>query len=253
MNLVELTTLYAIVGAGSAVALLARTRRDTEVLDLFLLLTLWPLFGPFLMMREVDEERPGRADATRAAAATRVSPSEDDADFDLRGAAVLLEDGDGSSDGGDARPGVRDLEQRLERARSRRDALDELLARPRFDADSVEARCAALREQGATRAAVAASRRLEMIERLRELRREYDVQLTEIRELVAQLHVQTELVRIAGRDADTDRVIDDLVERVEELDAMLEVEDIVRRERAVAAPDGDATAPGSGLTASPAG
>jgi hypothetical protein len=53
VTLVELAVLYALVGGGIAVACLAAHRAGPA--DAALLVPLWPLWGPFLLLRAQDE------------------------------------------------------------------------------------------------------------------------------------------------------------------------------------------------------
>ncbi len=182
----ELLILYVLIGIGSAAAftLLAKQKR---LLDAAILVPFWPLYGPFLLL--------GRAQPAQ-----------------LGG---LLPDG----------AIVGELTDRLATAKTRVQEIDAVLARPELDEPSARARMTELAERGDDRAAASVQARLTSIERLRRLRERFMCELTEIDELLAQLRVQSEVVRLAGgAETNTRELVEEIVHRVEGLDAILAVD-----------------------------
>lgn len=202
MRLTELGLLYLVVGLGAATALIIARRRATEPVDVALLISLWPLFAPFLLMR-----------AQQPTTATDTIPAE------IEIIAELLPN---------AATG-RHLAERLERARLRVAEIDAVLATEPFDEDHIRRRLAELTARGEERAAESTLRRLHLLERLREFRARYQRQLDEVAELFAQLHVQAQVVRVVGGGDDAHALVSELMERVRGLDAILEVEESVAR------------------------
>jgi hypothetical protein len=204
MRLSELALLYFLVGLGCTCAFLVRRGRTeglaTLVADAALLVPFWPLYGPFVLLRtkESREELPSYL-AAREESGSPLSE--------------LLPD----------RELARAIDRRLALARSRVDEIDGLLDRPEFSEREAARRHQELLEAGDDRAAVTAQSRLASIGRLRDLRERFARELTEIEEILAQLHVQAELLRLAGDDEETASrdLVGELVTRIESLDEML--------------------------------
>lgn len=122
-------------------------------------------------------------------------------------------------------PKLARLQQCLAKAGSRIAEIDRLLARPELDARSAAARLVQLRERGDERAAASVQARLTSIERLERLRERFEREVTEIEELLAQLRVQSEVFRLAGgADTGTRELLDDIICRVDGLEAILAIE-----------------------------
>ncbi|HWN71291.1 MAG TPA: hypothetical protein VNM90_26820 [Haliangium sp.] len=237
MSLTPLAALYAAVGAGCVVAYwaaLGRTatsagRRRVAVADAVLLGLLWPLYGPFLLMRG-DED--ARADGPGALSHARPEAREVAFLGALRRArqtplgAVLPDEAT-----------ARALAQRLRVAAAKVTEIDGLLAQPVFDEDDVRRRLDELTARAASEWAVATARmRLQNIHRLRALRHRFAAELDEVGELLVQLTTQAEVLRLAGPAAspgggpggsidasgDPAELVRELVSRVEGLDQMLD-------------------------------
>lgn len=120
---------------------------------------------------------------------------------------------------------VRTLAARLREADGRMHELDRVLARPDFAVDDVRMRHAALVASGAQAAAATVELRLRTLAQLARLRERYRNELDEIRELIAQLTAQAELVRLQPTATHASReLVHELVARVEGLAEMEHVE-----------------------------
>jgi hypothetical protein len=220
MRLTELATVYLLVGFGCAVASLVHRRAGRTGLgatadrssapgrvgDALLLATLWPLYGPFLLLKLQGRDHPGTgAEAAFVVALRRA-----------RGTPLgaLLPD----------ESTVVGLAQRLRVAADKIAEIDGLLRRPEFSEPATLARLEELRRRDATECAlVAAGIRLQNIRRLRAMRDRFARELDEVGELLEQLTTQVELVRLAGAaDASSAELVRELVSRVEGLDQMLD-------------------------------
>jgi hypothetical protein len=189
---------YLVVGAVAALAWLARRG---AVVDALLLVPIWPMYAPVLLLASGD--RDGERQLLRALGRAASTPL----------GSILP----------DAATG-RALGRRLRAATARLRDIDAVLARPDFDAGAAQLRIAELTERGAPAGVVAtAELRVQTIERVRGLRQRFAAELDEVRELVAQLVAQAELVRLAGSgdDAATE-LVHELVARVEGLDHLME-------------------------------
>jgi hypothetical protein len=213
-HLTALGLVYLLVGLGCAAAVLARGRGSW--LDAALLLLFWPLHGPFLLLSASPE--PALAAPARAQPG---APGGHDAGLldALRRAqgtplAALLPDQETG----------RALAARLEQARRRVLEIDALLLQPAFSAQRALERQRELEQAGDRRAAQVAQGRVQHIERLKALRDRSQRELNEVGELIAQLRIQAEVVRLAGADEDTRDLIGELMHRIEGLDAVLEPE-----------------------------
>jgi hypothetical protein len=220
MRLTELTTVYLLVGFGCAVASLVHRRasgagRTTpadraavagRAADALLLAILWPLYGPFLLLKLQGRDHAGTgAEAAFVVALRRA-----------RGTPLgaLLPD-ESTAHG---------LGQRLRVAADKVAEIDSLLRRPEFSEPATVTRLEELRRRDATECALAAAGiRLQNIRRLRAMRDRFARELDEVGELLEQLTTQAELVRLAGTaDASSAELVRELVSRVEGLDQMLD-------------------------------
>jgi hypothetical protein len=235
MSLGPLAALYAAVGAGCVVAYWAALGRAATsaatsmgrrmaVADAVLLGLLWPLYGPFLLMRG-DEDAPvdgaaGRPEAREVAFLSALRRARQ-----TPLGAVLPDEAT-----------ARALAQRLRVAAAKVAEIDGLLAQPVFDEDDVRRRLDDLTARAASDWAVATARmRLQNIHRLRALRHRFAAELDEVGELLVQLTTQAEVLRLAGPAApgggpgggmdasgDPAELVRELVSRVEGLDQMLD-------------------------------
>jgi len=225
MNLTPLAALYVAVGAGCVVAYWGATVRGSTagasrrivVADAVLLGLLWPLYGPFLLMREGEapvQEGPAATEVAFLAALRRAR---------LTPLGAVLPD----------EATARALAQRLRVAAAKVAEIDALLAQPVFDEDDVRRRLDELGARGASEWAVTTTRmRLQNILRLRALRHRFAGELDEVGELLVQLTTQAEVLRLAGPAAgaqageggpgDVADLVQELVSRVEGLDEMLD-------------------------------
>ena len=181
MAIVEVAILYAACGVGFAAAVLVRKPRTLG--DALLVSLLWPLFGPFLFLREPPA---------------------------AKGLVELLPTPEA----------IAPLRARLAQAEARRAEIDALLVKPAFDIKALEERLASLEATSATPLALASARsRKKSIERLALRRKVLAAELEELAELFLQLETQTEVIRLAG-DVD-DSVCDlvaDIQSRLESID-----------------------------------
>ena len=226
MSLTPLAALYVAVGAGCVVAYWGATARGSvagasrrvAVADAVLLGLLWPLYGPFLLMRGEGEasvqDGPAATEVAFLAALRRAR---------LTPLGAVLPD----------EATARALAQRLRVAAAKVAEIDALLAQPVFDEDDVRRRLDELGARGASEWAVTTTRmRLQNILRLRALRHRFAGELDEVGELLVQLTTQAEVLRLAGPAAGTQAgeggpgdvadLVQELVSRVEGLDEMLD-------------------------------
>lgn len=189
MRLWELGLLYLLVGAGGAAAVLAKSRAEAaqRALDTALVLLFWPLYGPFLWMGSALA-RPGGASPLERLAA----------------------------DGREA------IARRVDAAEAKLAELDALLSRPELSAAAAEARRTELRARGDAVGERLAHNRLRAIERVHEIRAHFARELDQVRELMLQLEVQGELVKLAGEgDGGTRELLAELSVKVECLDEIV--------------------------------
>jgi hypothetical protein len=218
MRLGELATVYLLVGLGCAVTSLVHRRtpgslgasdrasRPGRAADALLLAALWPLYGPFLLLRlKGGDHATSGAEATFVVALRRARTTP---------LGALLPD----------EATVHGLAQRLRVAADKVAEIDALLARPAFSEPATLTRLEELRRRDATECALAsAGIRLQNIRRLRAMRDRFARELDEVGELLEQLITQAELVRLAGAaDASSAELVRELVSRVEGLDQMLD-------------------------------
>jgi len=186
VKLLELAFLYLLVGAGCAVFVLAR-QGAAHGLDAALLLPFWPLLAPALLAERA--ESPGK-------------PS------------LLLDESASAA-----------LERGMSAARSRIVEIDRALAKPEFSLDAALLHHADLESRGRPELADTAMRRVQNIRRLRALRERFTAELEQVGELLGQLQVQAEVVRLAGApDAGVKELVRELMDHVEGLDAALALE-----------------------------
>lgn len=202
MSVTQLSALYLLVGAGWAVAVTVHRKR-LDLIDAVLLGLFWPLYGPFLVLQQTASAgasgRSGFADSLQHARSTPLAdllPNQADAEA---------------------------LARRLEVAAAKRDEIDAFLADPDLSAERAEARWTELHNRGEERAATVAMSKVQNIRRLEALRDRFCRELEEVGELIDQLRVQAEVVRIAGSlDEDARELVSELVHRIEGLDAVLD-------------------------------
>jgi hypothetical protein len=203
---IQLGVLYLVVGIGCAAALVVQTgEMRGHTTDVALLMVLWPLYGPFILSKPAQVS-PGRrqnefVEALRRAEGTPLASL-------LPPAAAAV-----------------GLGQRVEAAEHRVVEIETLLLNPEFDEATADNRSKELQAKGESLAASIAAHRVQNIRRLKQLRDRFSRELVEIRELVAQLRLQAELVRLAGAaDGGSREVVQLLLARVEGLGAILDEE-----------------------------
>ncbi len=188
MKFIPMLALYLLIGLGLGVAVLVR--KNHPLSDALLMWVAWPLLAPLWFLSPPSQSTKGEEKTSGL-----------DDDIQTRAS------------------------QSIERASARCKAIDALLARPDFQADAIEARVANLKAAGEHRAAQLAARRLAQLEHLIRLRAGYNAQLEEVKELMAQLEIQNEMVRIAGGDAgDARDLASTLLVQIESLDDVLSLE-----------------------------
>lgn len=202
--LAECAVLYVLIGAGCAVALVLRSNGQRHPADVALLLAVWPLYAPFLLS-SAPAAIPGRPtdflDAIQRAAGTPL--------------ASLLP----------SPAAAAGLNARVLAAEQRVAEIELLLAQPEFSETAALARSQDLEARGETLAASIAATRARNIRQLQQLRDRFRRELSEINELLAQLRLQAELVRLAGAaDGGSREVVQTLLARVDGLGAILEEE-----------------------------
>jgi hypothetical protein len=189
MRLVELAALYLLIGVGSgAAAALRPTDPAKRWLDATLMVAFWPLCAPFLLLRAPEPGGATRSEIAFLLALRRAAGTP---------LATLLPD----------ETTARALGRRLRVAAGKLREIEELLRRPEFDDSS------------------ATGVRLQNIQRLKRLRDRFARELVELEELLAQLTTQAEVVRLAGApDSETRDLVNEILSRVEGLDAVLDEE-----------------------------
>jgi hypothetical protein len=200
MTLGTLGIVY--VGIGVALAIACAAMRRASVGDAIMLVIVWPIALPLVLAARTDDNESGELVAALARASA--SPL----------ASVLP----------DAETG-RVLQSRVREAATRLVELDELLARPDFDPHVAERRASELASRGAVAAAQTAQLRVRTLGQLRALRERYRAELEEVRELIAQLVTQAELVRLQPSIAQaSSEMVRELVTRVEGLDDLFAIQ-----------------------------
>ncbi len=197
MSLGMLGLCYVAIGLAITIGALA-LRRPISAGDAVFLIVLWPLAAPLTFGGQRDESDPGAAELVAALARAQASPL-----------AAVLPDAETA----------RVLASRLREAGTRLADLDQVLARPDFDEASADRRAQELAARGATSAAATAQLRVRTLAQLRSLRVRYRGELDEVRELIAQLVAQAELVRLQPAIAHASgELVREIVNRVEGLD-----------------------------------
>lgn len=203
MSLAIIGAGYAAIGVVLAVVLALGARSARGLADVVMLVVLWPLAAPLLLAGRQAPE-PDEPELVSAIARASASPL-----------ASILPDAETA----------RGLQARLHEAGARLVELDALLARPDFDPAGAERRAHELAARGATAAASTAQLRVRTLGQLRALRERYRAELDEVRELIAQLVTQAELVRLQPSAAHaSSELVRELVARVEGLGELLAFE-----------------------------
>lgn len=196
MSVAVIGACYVAIGVAITLGALVLRARRFAASDVVLLLLVWPLAAPIVLTSpsaaELDEP-----ELVTALARASASPL-----------ASVLPDAETA----------RVLQGRLREAGDRLAELEQLLARPDFDPAVAERRAHELAARGATAAAGTAQLRVRTLGQLRALRERYRGELEEVRELIAQLLTQAELVRLQPSMAHTStELVRELVTRVEGL------------------------------------
>jgi hypothetical protein len=196
MTLGDIGLGYAGIGVILAVALHARRRLAPS--DAVLLLAVWPIAVPLILTAARDPDESELVAAIARASASPLAPVLPDAET------------------------ARVLQSRVREARARLTELDRVLARPDFDPTAAEQRATELTSRGSAAAAATAQLRVRTLGQLRGLRKRYRTELDEVRELIAQLVTQAELVRLQPSTAQASgELVRELVSRVEGLGDLL--------------------------------
>jgi hypothetical protein len=187
---------YLALGAAVALGLIKRL----TALDAVLVTLLWPLYGPLVLLGR-DRGEDELLGALRRAAASPL--------------AVMLPD----------QATARALAHRLRVATGRLVELDLVLARPDFDPGKAEVRAAELAAGGQHAAATTAKLRVRTLGQLAALRQRYRAELEEVRELIAQLVAQAELLRLDPEALPgSAELVRELIARVEGLGELFDAE-----------------------------
>lgn len=211
MTTANLAAFYLLVGAGCAAVRVARGGLGRAVVtDAGLLLLFWPLVAPFFVLQGADDDAP------------RAGSVGDEADEDFARALArasetplgqLLPD----------RATVDTLRERLRLAARRAREIDALLREPELDEEAAVRRASELQQQGRREAAETVMGRVHKIRYIRSLGLHFRRELDAIRELLAQVRIQAEVVRLAGdADGSARALMTRLFGRIEGLDTALE-------------------------------
>ncbi len=213
MNVWALGVMYVFIGIGCVLALVVRGGKGrASWVDSGLLLAFWPLFAPFVFARAEappperpepggEQEAVDLLDALRRAGGTPL--------------ASLLPDIEAG----------RRLARRLSVAERHVREIDRLLEMPQYSEGEASDRQEALRAQGDARSAEMIDNRVQIIRRLKKLREQFSKEINQIEEILTQLQLQAELVRMAGIAGDDTRgLVLDLVTRIQGLEALMEDE-----------------------------
>ncbi|HVO30724.1 MAG TPA: hypothetical protein VMV18_08305 [bacterium] len=184
MKLAELAVIYAVVGVGLAVWLLSM-RGLSHGMEAALLVPFWPLVAPFALARE----------APRINALGSLLPDAETAERVTR---------------------------RLARVEGKIGEIDRLLSDPAFSERSAEKRWHELVAGDDAELAMTAKRTLDNVRRLRSLRAKLVHDFEHVHELLGQLRVQAEVVRLAGEpETGVRELVQELLDQVESLDEVL--------------------------------
>ncbi|MEO1269550.1 MAG: hypothetical protein AAFX99_15805 [Myxococcota bacterium] len=221
MSIEPLLVLYILIGFGCATALVATQGwQRSSPLDLLLLIGVWPLFGPFVLTRHTSEPP------------HPIPPpmSNPDDPEDLLSALRHAGGGPLAALLPDAETGQH-LARRLQVARERVREIDRLFTLEHYNEKAALAHQRELHACGDTRSAAMIDSRLQIIRRLRRLRERFNQDIHQIREILTQLHIQAELVRIAGTaDRGTRDMVEELVERIQGLEEVMMEEEALTLE-----------------------
>jgi hypothetical protein len=205
MRLATFSILYLVVGTAAVVVRHYRGPSPSHraVVDDLLLWVFWPIYLPFVWSGAAPADPSAHALARRFLATlegARHSPL-----------ANVLPD----------RQAATALSRSLERALRQRDEIAQLLERPEFSAEVAEARQRRLRADGQMLAATTAEPVTQYSPPRTSARR--NAELETVQELLAQLQVQAEVVRLLGEsEQGPSALVCELVCRVEGLDAVLD-------------------------------
>lgn len=205
MNLLDLTVLYLVVGAGCAVVVYRRTSgsRRRRATSAAVTLPLWPLWAPIALMPDT----PPRSEATGRAA--RIEAELAQAERAAAGSPfeVLL-----------TAESARRISDELRGALNRIAELDGVLAQPGFDLGEADARMSALTASGSRRALETAVLHRNNVARIHSLRDRQVRAIEELGELVGALRSQLVLARYAGSSPEgVGGIVTELWARVEGL------------------------------------
>lgn len=210
MNLAHLGALYLLVGLGCAGALIARDGRAVQRLDAALLVLVWPLYGPLLLLQHAPALATTTARPPSVGTPQPVDQLDALAPLRADGLGVLLPD---EATG-------RRLSASMREAARRIDEIDALLAQPQHAEADALSRQHELSQRGDPDGAALIEHRLRMIRRLRDLRERLSRELAQLGELLSQLQLQAQVVRLSGRDDDLRDLLDELLARQHGLDAI---------------------------------
>lgn len=202
MSLVKLGIFYALIGLGAVIAhALKGSSKRASAVDMILLGVCWPLYGPFVLMRETAEPAgPGFAGeaAQEALRREKIAPLTSllsDIEAELR------------------------LSLRMELARQRAREIEQLLSKEAYDEAAARKQQSALMACGEVQSAQLIEQRLQMIGKLKRMRDTFGRELMQIEEMMTQLELQAEVVRIAGFvNDDTREMVLELVSRLQGLE-----------------------------------
>lgn len=201
MKLLSLGVVYLLVGLGCVAGYWAR-QPDKTILDAILLFCIWPLYGPFLLAKPPEP-------ASKTSNNDVLTAIERAADSPL---APFLPDLETSAQ----------LGARLQAAKQRVADIDRLLAQDTYDEAKTRQKQAELQARGDEQSARMLSQRLNIIDQLKALRDRVALEISQISELLIQLQIQADVVRIAGMmDDDTRELVDNLLIRIEGLEAFM--------------------------------
>jgi hypothetical protein len=209
MNLADLAVIHLLVGGGCAAAHIIGGRGRRPV-DALLLVLFWPLYGPLILLaaKEAEPAHDGRPAASPATAFREALAKAAGTPL-----SVFL-------------PGpaaAEALAGRLAGASERVAEIDALLTQPDLSEETARLRHETLLARGEARAAAAAAGRLENIRQLRALRERFAAELEEVHEMLLRLRIQAEVARLAGgSDRGTRELIEEVLGRIQGLDAILE-------------------------------
>ena len=203
MKIPELAFLYLLVGAGCAAYAWTKLQGTRRFASAALCIPFWPLLLPSLLAGATNDDDTSDDERHFLDVLARI---------DGTPLASLLPD----------RTTVLLLSKRLRTASDRVIEIDRLLERPEFSQADAEVRLGQLRLTGDAAAAAAVQSRVQNIARLRMLRKRFSSEIEAIHELLSQLRVQAELVRLSGAaDAGSRELVGNVLARIDGLDTVL--------------------------------